>query len=159
VNLEVKETSGSTLESHPVTLGIPLPEGAYSNLNNFRILGPNGQEVPSQITPMVRWWAKDSSIRFAQATFLVNVPGGGATQYSLEDGGAPSISQPLLVEENAERILVTTGKMRFLVRKGTGLLEQVWLDHDLNGSFSDAEATLSRRTSYATNAVTCWRSV
>ncbi len=140
VGLQVKETSGTALAAHPVTLGIPLPEGARQDLRGFRVLGPDGRPVPAQISPLLRWWAKDGSVRVAQATFLADVAAGGTAQYTLDDAGSAQVSGPLTVVDGADRVTVVTGPLRFTVRKGSGVLDQAWLDRDGDGAFSDGEA-------------------
>lgn len=144
VDLDVKESAGAEATGHPVTVVVPLPEGAYQNPDAFVLAGPDGNPVAAQFSALNRWWVKDRSIRNLLVTFLADVKAGSSAKYALKDGGGPAaVDKPLAVEEGGELVTVTTGPLRFTVHKrACRIFEQVWLDLDGDGRFDDGERML-----------------
>lgn len=144
VDLDLKEVSGTALKGHPVTLGIPLPEGAHQDTKTFRIVDATGKAVPAQFSALNRWWLKDGSIRTLQASFLADGAASTDTKFTLSDAGASEVASPLVVVDASDKVTVTTGPLRFTVRKDSGgMLDQAWFDRDGDGSYADGEAMLA----------------
>jgi hypothetical protein len=52
-----------------VSLGIPFPPGALTDPKLLRILDPKGNEIAASVKVVLRWYAKDNSIRAVRAQF------------------------------------------------------------------------------------------
>ena len=61
---------GPFLVLGPVSRGVPLEAGAVTDSSELHVLGPDGQEVPSQYRVLARWWKKDNSIRWVLVDFI-----------------------------------------------------------------------------------------
>jgi len=139
VPLMVVERDGEMRIDQPVTSGVPLPEGAYKDVSKLRLVDGQGGEVPCQFTPTVRWF-RDKTVRWVLLDFQASVPGYATRPFFLrDDGPAKPIDHPLVVQEDAQRIVVTTGPLRFAVRKsGFDLIHEAWLDAAGEGNFDEA---------------------
>lgn len=139
VPLTVVERDGEARMMQPVTSGVPLPEGMFKDVSSLRLVDEAGAEVPCQFTPTVRWW-RDQSVRWVLLDFQASVPAFTMRPFFLrDDGPAQPIENPIAVEEGADRIVVTTGPLRFAVRKqGFNLIDEAWLDESGAGQFDDA---------------------
>ncbi|MCG3180725.1 MAG: hypothetical protein BIFFINMI_03088 [Phycisphaerae bacterium] len=144
VPLTVTEHYGETRTSQPVTSGVPLPEGAFKDVDKLRLLDADGNEVPCQFAPTVRWF-RDRSVRWVLLDFQASQPAFTLRQFSLrDDGPAKPIENPIVVEDQADRIVVTTGPLRFAVRKKNfNLVDEAWLDDSGGGAFDDAHRIVS----------------
>ncbi len=138
VELSVAERHGVGRSSQPVTSGVPLPEGVFEDVSRLRLTDADGNEVPAQIVPTVRWW-RDGSVRWALLDFQAHVSAHALRTFHLRDDGPPApVENPVAVEEDDERIVVTTGPLRFAVRKrGFNLIDEAWLDETGAGGFDD----------------------
>ncbi len=139
LELSVAERHGVDRSSQPVTSGVPLPEGAYKDVSKLRLVDADGNEIPCQIVPTVQWW-RDRSVRWALLDFQAHVSAFAMRPFYLrDDGPAAPIENPVVVAEDDERIVVTTGPVRFAVRKsGFNLIDEAWLDESGNGAFDDS---------------------
>ncbi len=139
VPMLVVERDGEARTEQPVTTGVPLPEGAFKDVSGLRLVDGAGKEVPCQFIPTVRWF-RDRSVRWVLLDFQASVPGFAMRPLFLrDDAPAKPIENPIVVTEDAERIVVTTGSLRFAVRKrGFDLINEAWLDASGGGAFDDA---------------------
>lgn len=55
--------NGASGDEVAVTFGIPFPPGVLTDSDRLRIVDGDGNEVPAQVTPTLRWHGKDDSIR------------------------------------------------------------------------------------------------
>ncbi|MCX7590239.1 MAG: hypothetical protein N2255_01285, partial [Kiritimatiellae bacterium] len=138
LRLTLAERHGQTRTLEPVTSGVPLPEGRYKDVSAFRLLDTEGNEIPCQFTPIVRWY-RDGSIRWLLLDFEASVPAFTIRPvYLRDDGPARPVENPIRVTEDTERITVITGPLKFTVRKkGFNLIDEAWLDESGQGAFSD----------------------
>jgi hypothetical protein len=125
----------------PVTLGVPFPRGVLDSPDHVRVVGPDGVEVPSQVTEVTTWKPADPSIKWVWVFFFAT----GAADYSLEYGRAVRRQMPVRrieVANNAREnglAEITTGPLRFTVRQGDGgFLYSADLDTAGDG-FDDAD--------------------
>ncbi len=128
VELIVAERYGEHRVDQPITSGVPLPEGLMNDVDNLRLVDANGNEVPCQFTPTVRWW-RDESVRWVLLDFQASVSASALRPFYLRnDGPAQPIENPIEVAEDDERITVDTGAIRFAVRKsGFNLIDEAWI--------------------------------
>lgn len=52
-----------------VSVGIPLPPAALTDVSRVRVLDIHGVEIPAAVQVTLRWYAKDNSIRAVRAQF------------------------------------------------------------------------------------------
>jgi hypothetical protein len=123
VPLTVKETAGVGSAGYPVTVVVPLALGAYHDMSTFRVVGPDGAGVPAQFEVLNRWWARDNSIRHVLVHFQPTVGrftgrGTGTAVYRLVNGGLRvTPEQPVLVNDTAESITISTGTFSITVAR------------------------------------------
>ncbi|MCG3178035.1 MAG: hypothetical protein BIFFINMI_00358 [Phycisphaerae bacterium] len=144
IPLTIQETGGCGRAGLPITSGVPLLPGQCSDLNKLALLDAKGNVVPCQFRPLARWWRGDNSIRWVLLDFKADVPSYGLATYTLTDSGAkPAAASPLKVQVADDRITVNTGPAEFTIsRKKFNLFEQVRLDANNDGQFTDDEAIL-----------------
>jgi PKD repeat protein len=154
VSFTMKETAGYPVADWPVTVVMPLPYGAYTDITTFVIRDSEGAAVPAQFTPLNRWTGRDNSIRHVAAQFLATVdsytvPGSGISSYTFKDDGPGIFTTPLTVVQVAGEITVNTGPLKFTVNTNSfNLLDRVWLDTDEDGSFSASELIVSNTATH-----------
>ena len=66
----------------PITMGIPFPQGELQSPAHVRVLNADGEEIPSQITPVTSWAPADSSLKWIWVFFFA----GEGDTYHLEYG-------------------------------------------------------------------------
>jgi len=138
VPLTVKENAGVGAHDYPVSVVIPLPRGAYASTDGLGMAG-----IPSQVEVLERW-PGDATLRHVLVHFQASVSQEGNALYHFGTGGRIAPPIPVTVSETAQKITVTTGPLRFVVSKTAfNLFDQVWLDEDQNGQFSDAEQIIT----------------
>jgi hypothetical protein len=148
VPFTVKSVAGIQVSGFPVSVAIPLPRGAFREVDGFRVTDAGGKAVPAQISVLNRWWAGDQSIRHVLIHFQPSVPAlaGGITPYRLVNSHSPVPSvAPVMLSETPERITVNTGPLLFTVRKKSGftLIDELWLDRNADRKFTDDEKAIA----------------
>jgi hypothetical protein len=124
-------------EGAPLVFGIPFPKGALRSPDQVRVVTPEGREIPCQTTEVNTWEPADASIKWLWVFFFAE----GSAQYFVEYGnGVRRSAMPkerLTVVNNqggSGFSQVTTGPLRFIVRKGEGgFLNRVQLDLKRDG--------------------------
>jgi len=138
VPLTVREWAGTSRANEPVTAGVPFRPGVVRDLFRLALLDERGNRVPAQFAALAKW--PDGSVRWLLCDFQTSVEPKGTAVYTLTEAEGPAPSTSLRLESSGEQYTVTTGPLRFTVRKGDfDLLHQVWIDRDGDGTFSDEE--------------------
>jgi len=146
VPLTVADTAGDDRYRECVTFGVPFLPGQVKDVKTLRLLDAQGDEVPAQFRPLVRWWRKDNSLRWVLLDFQVNLRGFQRTTFTLTDGRAAEYDSPLTVVETREAITVTTGTARFVInRKRFNLFDRVRIDVNGDGNYTEDEEAISPR--------------
>jgi len=142
VKVTVSERAGVARQAEPITNGVPFPEGAVKDAGALALVGPDGTPVPAAFTA-INLWPKDRSVRWALLDTQVNVPAKGAKEFAVVTGAPAALAARLTVEDGKETVTVTTGPLKFVVRKkGFRLFEAAWLDESGAGRFDDAHTLL-----------------
>ena len=133
-----REYEGFARRAEVFTLGLPLPQGAVSDPSVLRVTSAAGAPLPAQFETTSTW--PDGSVRWLLVDFTADCPAGGSANFVLRDSG-PAAEFPLLaVREDGRNVVVETGVLRCEIdREHFDLFGRVWLDHDRDGAFSDAE--------------------
>ncbi len=109
----------------PVTCGVPLPRGWAMDPAGLALYR-QGEAVPCEARAAGRW--PDGSLKWVHLDFQAALPLVGSEYYDLEPGAPAAFESRLLVEEGAEAITVSTGRIRAEVRKaGFNLIDRLWL--------------------------------
>lgn len=125
----------------PLTLGVPFPQGALDSPDYVRVVDAGGKEIVFQVTEVSTWEPADESIKWVWIFFFA----GADTEYFVEFGEdvrreptpGPKIEIINRQRENGFT-QVTTGPLRFVVKKGEGgFLSEVFLDSDSDGFEED----------------------
>lgn len=74
IALRVPNDTGATLDSAPVTVGVPFPRGALGDERRVRLVDADGQEIPLQ-TEITGRWSRFGSIRWLLCHFNVDLDG------------------------------------------------------------------------------------
>ena len=95
--IEVRRNAGSD-KAVLVSIGIPFPPGALTNIDNVRILDEHGAEVPAAVKTTLKWFFKDGSVRAIRAQFRAELNGDQQTFYfavgtprTMNDAGWPYV--------------------------------------------------------------------
>lgn len=130
----------------PITLGIPFPKGALNSVDHIRLLTSDGMEIPCQTTEVSTWDPIDDSIKWVWVFFFSEE----TTDYVLEYGKGVVPMRPTekIISANNMRptggIEVNTGAISFTIhKKGDGFLDEVFLDSNNDGEFSEKELIAS----------------
>ncbi len=138
VVLTVKENADVGAKGYPISAVFPLPEGQYFTADSMGIQG-----APSQVAVVERW-PGDDSLRHVLVHFQPSVESHGDSTYHFTQQGAESPAIPVVVTDATSMVTVNTGPLQFVVSKARfNILDHVWLDQDLNGSFESGEELLS----------------
>jgi len=146
IHLTVKEPSGVARAGWPVTSGIPLAQGELRRDRHAALFDAGENELPLQTEALSRW--PDGSIRWLLVDFQVDLAAGDSQEFVLRYGPqvqrAP-VALPRLLANSPTRDRqvapgVITGPLRIdLSPDQFRLLDRIWLDHNGDGEFSDAE--------------------
>ncbi len=146
VELSVKECAGYSAIQYPISVVVPLPEGAFQDISKFRVSDAGGTTIPAQFSAIGRRWLNDNSISNLQIRFQPTVAahsgvGSGVSSYFLKDDGSGNATGTnLSIDNGASIITVNTGRLKFTVKKaGFNLIDQLWYDKDGNNIFSASE--------------------
>ncbi|MCX7590476.1 MAG: hypothetical protein N2255_02500, partial [Kiritimatiellae bacterium] len=108
--------------------GVPMPLGKLKDAGTLRLLDAEGKPVPTQFTVLNRW-PSDGSIRWVLVEFPLDIEGGQTKMFTLTSESQLPTAAPAVtvkVTEDANKIAVDTGPLRFSVRrKGFALLDTV----------------------------------
>jgi hypothetical protein len=138
VPLTVREQAGSARDREPITTGVPLSPGLVRDLSGLAITDEHDKPIPAQFARLADW--ADGSVRWLLCDFQASVEANGVGRYMLGPARTAAPETPLRLEETDEQYTVTTGPLRFTVkRQGFDLLHEVWIDRDEDGEFSNEE--------------------
>lgn len=146
----------ATPGSYPLTVGVPLEDRQMFKPEQFRLVDEAGKEVPCQITPTGLWEEKEA-IKWVLVDTNINItdpskPG----ELTLEYGRSvhpTNVENPMSVTDNADDIIVDTGKLKVAFSKKAGtLINAAWLngkpvmqpDATRGGFFVDNRDTIYR---------------
>lgn len=127
VKLEVRGDTKLARESSPVTAGIPFARGAVRDLNRLRVEA-KGVPVPAQFLQLAPW--DDGSVRWALMDIQTAVAASEKSELRLSDrGGNPKPPGPILLEESATEIKISTGPLEVVLdRKSGAFLKSISVD-------------------------------
>ncbi|MFC2075564.1 hypothetical protein ACFLT7_00635 [candidate division KSB1 bacterium] len=144
IPLNLDEPMGKARTNWPIRSGVPLPKGEVKSLSALRLLDPAGRSAPLQATRLAVW--PDMSLKWVLLDFDADLDAGKGATYRLEYGKGvkgPTPAKKISIAETAGQIEVNTGELKFTVPKSGGrLIDQVWLDSNGDGKYSEAEKTL-----------------
>jgi len=105
----------------PVGRGVPLPEGAVSDVSALRLLDARGVAVPVQARELARW--RDGSIMFAHLAWQCDVAHDAPAEFELRldgTGEAPMPDAPVTVEQDEGGVTLDNGLLRVEVGSEEG---------------------------------------
>lgn len=127
----------------PITMGIPFPKGALQSAEHVRVMTADGDEIPSQVTPVTTWAPADSSVKWVWVFFFADHGDAYQLEYGPDVERAPIAADDRIRFENNQRSYgastLTTGPLRMRVDKDAdgGFLDQVQFDVDGDGFDED----------------------
>lgn len=123
VALRQTSTSPATVTSWPFVTGVPLPRGGVSDAKNVRLTDSAGKEIPAQFEALAHWSPTRESIKWLRVAFNAPSVAGRSARYRLAFGegvAAPTVSNPVKVNEDDSKVTVDTGAVAFAVSKRAG---------------------------------------
>jgi hypothetical protein len=124
--IEVVNPTDIPLDDHPVTFGIPVPEGFHLRATiGLSVVDGLGNSIPSQFRPLSRWGAQRDNVLFplkwVQVTFLADCPPQDTATYYIR--GAPAAEGDIVLHDRPDEIEVRTAVgTSFTVAKSEFLL-------------------------------------
>ena len=141
IDLQTSFPEGHAGMPVPVTFGVPFPRGALASDENVRLL-QDGQPIPAMIRRTATWEGPDGDVKW----LLVDATMTRGGQYALEYGtrvAAEPAGPGVTVQDSPAGIVVSTGPMRFSVRRDASrLIDGAWLDTNGDGAFAPEEALI-----------------
>jgi exo-rhamnogalacturonan lyase-like protein len=141
IPLTVEEYSGVARVGEPVTTGIPISPSqvgaTWALFDGTREVALQTTVLPHRETPWLLLDFQTSLSASERRSFTL-----------LQQAPAVSPPQPIVITETAQRITVTTGRLRTEVGKIIfNLLDNVWFDSNANGTFASGEQVVTTRSS------------
>ena len=116
IQLTVQEPLGVDRPRYPVTLGVPFPQGVLATAEDLRVEA-KGDALPLQTRVMLRW--PDDSIKWVLVDFQADLQSGEDNHFDLiwgeQDGGAPTVADPVTCTESSDGLTVATGPLSFTI--------------------------------------------
>ena len=139
---QVSITVEDNIKGAPITLGIPFAKGELNSVDHLRLLTSDGTEIPCQTTEVSNWGPMDDSIKWVWVFFFSEETKDYVLEYG--DGVTPMLPKEKIVSMNNMRpqggIDVNTGPLSFSIhKKGNGFLDEVFLDSNKDGEFTEEE--------------------
>jgi len=139
---QVAITVENNKKGAPITLGIPFPKGELNTVDHLRLLTAEGTEIPCQTTEVSNWGPTDDSVKWVWVFFFSEETQDYVLEYG--DGVVPILPEKKIVSMNNMRpqggIDVNTGPLSFSIhKKGNGFLDEVFLDSNKDGKFTEEE--------------------
>ena len=98
-----------------IRVGIPFKRGKYKDAGKFAV-SSSGKLLPTQTDVLARH--SDGTLRWISAVFPAELDGREFQKFTLLDGAAVPVPEKVLtVKEDASKISIDTGKMRFTADK------------------------------------------
>jgi len=113
-------------QSQPVTMGIPWPQGVYTDTSGFAAFDEEGGNMPCSFTVLNRW--KDGSIQWALFDMPVDFqPSGNRTiTFAPSSGKTPVPQAPVAVTNRDGEITAGNGLVEMVFSGKKGLLVRSW---------------------------------
>jgi len=115
VKLTVTEPTGVARTAEPVTSGVPFAKGAVKDVGSLSVTDAAGKPLPAQFIQLTPW--PDGSVRWALMDTQVDVGANAAAHLIVKDGKAAAPANPVVVENGAAAVTVSTGPLAFAVSK------------------------------------------
>ncbi|MDD4889259.1 MAG: hypothetical protein PHU85_04960 [Phycisphaerae bacterium] len=120
IPVTVTERAGVDRVDNQVSGGIPLPEGAYKDVEKFGLYRADGTGEPAAQFVVRERWLKDDSVRFMTVHFKTDIKAGETAKFVVKDE-RPKVGQapiPVSVAEAGDGVMVANGVIEFTVKKG-----------------------------------------
>lgn len=139
VRLHASVPAGAPERVLPISGGLPLPRGHVFDERRLSLVDSAGKPLPSQFRVLSRH-VLDGSIQMVLVDTLAASPD---STFQLSYGPEVRRADPptsLKVAEQPESIVVSTGPLKFVVkRKAYTLFDGLWFDQNRDGKFTDPE--------------------
>ncbi|WP_022668844.1 hypothetical protein [Desulfospira joergensenii] len=119
--LSIRDNSGVGRVKWPVTSGVPLPYGIVHKTDELSLINSEGKQIPCQFKALSRYYARDKSIRWVLIDFQIDLKGNEEKLVFLTNKSHPfNLENPIQIDENNKRLIVTTGKLCVTISKTRG---------------------------------------
>ena len=122
VHMDVPEPAGA-IEQWPVTFGVPFAPGALWDVSELRLVDEAGAEVPCQKEVTARW-APEGAIQWVRFGAAVN-PQRGCFLEMAQAAAKPQM--PVALSESGDGLVLSIGRVRYVLGKGLSPIREVWL--------------------------------
>jgi hypothetical protein len=149
VELSIQDLAQVARIDEPITIGVPLPKGWYTDTSGFVLSDATGAVIPCEFRIANKWWTDKSSIRWLHLDFQTGIDSAATKKIYL--GWNPALhgvtGSKLSVTNGTDKITVNTGKIRFTVKKKNfNLFDEVWVDESGAENYSAANQVVGSHT-------------
>lgn len=121
--VKVVEPGGLARKHWPLSAGVPFPKGYLRDVADIG-LADAGKALPVQSRVLSRW--PDGSVRWAMLDWSADLGAGQAHTWSVERRPGVAAAVGISIKEDAERITVDSGALRFdVLKRGAGLVGEL----------------------------------
>lgn len=110
---------------YPIRIGVPITDRQMFRPQQFRLLGPDGQPIPCQITPTALW-KQEGALKWIMVNANIQIDDPSQPMdLTLEYGRSVRDVQelePMSIQETDAAITVDTGKLKITFSKKSGTL-------------------------------------
>ena len=111
---------GRKSQHEPITIGVPLVQGAIVDASSLCLLDEHGQSLPFDATVTERW--KDGSVRWALLDFQLRGDVQEERTLTLSVGERPDVPGALSMAESRDYVVIDTGASTFLIEPGSEMM-------------------------------------
>lgn len=140
--LRVVEDQGMARADFPVTMGVPMPQGAFykEDMDTFALFDARGNRLPAEFLP-INLWEDTASVRWVLVNARLSIGAGETAFVHLTDRGRelPGGVLQQLASKNGNTVTVITGPLKFIVKGDNfNCIDSAWVDESGYGRFDAA---------------------
>jgi len=120
ISLTIENAGGIPRKAWPITQGVPFADGELQRGSVVRIVGSNGQILPTQSTCLATWDEDLKFVKWLLVDFQCDLADDESKEVFLEYGEgveSPQPSQSVTVTQQDQKIWIDTGKLRLRIDK------------------------------------------
>ncbi len=126
IPIQINLPSGlSSLNSTPVTFGVPFPKGRLRDVNHLRLVDGFNHSIPFQ-SEITGYWYPDASIKWVRFDALVN-PNHSLFLTDETTSDQSEAAPKLTVKQVNGKISVETGSARYILTRGISPIDEIWI--------------------------------
>ncbi|MAE62172.1 MAG: hypothetical protein CMJ49_12555 [Planctomycetaceae bacterium] len=112
--------------AHPITIGVPWPQGDLTDVAALSATDESGNTIPAAFKSLNAW--PDGSIQWALIDTAVDLAASGDRHLTVraESAAAPDLAHPIIVHVDGDQAVIGNGRTALTVSAQPGQLVQSW---------------------------------